>query len=47
MNADLEKQGSNGILARNSSENYVPKETSPRPIHGWKVLYRSITLYVE
>ncbi|KAK4861978.1 hypothetical protein LT330_003116 [Penicillium expansum] len=36
MNADLEKQGSNGILARNSSENYVPKETSPRPIHGWK-----------
>ncbi|KAJ5233193.1 Efflux pump dep3 [Penicillium chermesinum] len=35
--ADLEKQGSNGnIASTDSSENVVPKETSPRPIHGWK-----------
>lgn len=47
MYADPEKQGSNGILAStDSSENDAPKETSPRPIHGWKVLYRSTTLCV-
>ncbi|KAJ6153418.1 hypothetical protein N7497_007737 [Penicillium chrysogenum] len=37
IDADPERQGSNGILAStDSSENDVPKETSPRPIHGWK-----------
>ncbi|GES65987.1 major facilitator superfamily domain, general substrate transporter [Aspergillus terreus] len=38
MDADPEKQGSNGnATSTDSSENVVPKETSPRPIHGWKV----------
>lgn len=48
MGADPEKPGSNDILAStDSSENGVPKETWPRPIHGWKVLYCSTTLCVE
>jgi hypothetical protein len=38
MDADPEKQGSNGnVASTDSGENVVPKETSPRPIHGWKV----------
>ncbi|THC91405.1 hypothetical protein EYZ11_009134 [Aspergillus tanneri] len=37
MDVDPEKQGSNGnVASTDSSENVVPKETSPRPIHGWK-----------
>jgi hypothetical protein len=48
IDADPERQGSNGILAStDSSENDVPKETSPRPIHGWKVLYRSASLCIS
>lgn len=48
MDADPEKQGSNGILASaTSSENEVAKEASPRPIHGWKVLYYSIKACVD
>ncbi|KAJ6000157.1 hypothetical protein N7481_000566 [Penicillium waksmanii] len=35
MDADPEKQGCNGILA-NTDDNDIPRETSPRPIHGWK-----------
>ncbi|KAL5356460.1 major facilitator superfamily domain-containing protein [Aspergillus floccosus] len=38
MDADPEKPGCNGnVASTNSSENIAPKETSPRPIHGWKV----------
>jgi hypothetical protein len=35
LNADPEKQRSNGNV--DSSELVIPKQTSPRPIHGWKV----------
>jgi hypothetical protein len=46
MDADPEKQGWNGILA-STNENDVPRETPPRPIHGWKVLYHSASLCVH
>ncbi|KAE8423264.1 major facilitator superfamily-domain-containing protein [Aspergillus pseudocaelatus] len=37
VDADPEKQGSNGnVSSTGSSENVVPKDTSPRPVHGWK-----------
>ncbi|KAE8314706.1 major facilitator superfamily domain-containing protein [Aspergillus transmontanensis] len=38
IDADPEKQGNNdNVASTGSSENVIPKEASPRPIHGWKV----------
>ncbi|KAE8347844.1 hypothetical protein BDV24DRAFT_157322 [Aspergillus arachidicola] len=37
IDADPEKQGSNdNVASTGSSENVIPREASPRPIHGWK-----------
>jgi hypothetical protein len=37
-NRDAEKQDGVGTaLSADSSGNVLPKEGSPRPIHGWKV----------
>lgn len=46
MDADPEKRGCTDILA-STDWNDVPKETSPRPIHGWKVLHYSTKLCVH